>query len=233
MHDGFVSFEVFGEKIENRGIRHAKTEESLVSIQDEPVIKVENLHLTYNAATSSELHVLKGISFEVHRGEVICIIGPSGTGKSSLIRCLNGLAIPQEGNVIITDLRLSQDSVREIRQKTGFVFQHFELFPHMSVLDNVSLPLRMAKGVPHPEAEEKAIRALAKVGLEDKTKASPANLSGGQKQRVAIARALAQDPEIILFDEPTSALDPELIGEVLTIMEDIAKEGMTMMVVTH
>ncbi len=216
---------------------------------DVPIIQVQDLHLIYNQGKANELHVLKGMNFSVSRGEVICIIGPSGTGKSSLIRCLNGLTIPTSGQVIINgaNIQSKETNIQQVRQEIGFVFQHFELFPHMSVLDNVSLHLRKVKGVSKKEANQRALEALTKVGLADKAAVStsgtgknrrkagiyPANLSGGQKQRVAIARALAQEPKIILFDEPTSALDPELIGEVLKVIEDIAHMGMTMLIVTH
>jgi len=201
----------------------------------QPIIQVRDLFLDYNRGKANELHVLKGMSFDVNRGEVICILGPSGTGKSSLIRCLNGLTRPTKGHVFINgiDIYSPKEDIHAIRQDIGFVFQHFELFPHMSVLDNVSLALRKVKHVPVQIAEDKAMIALKKVGMAEKSRMMPADLSGGQKQRVAIARALAQDPKIILFDEPTSALDPELIGEVLKVMEDIAREGMTMLVVTH
>jgi ABC-type polar amino acid transport system ATPase subunit len=218
-----------------------------------PIIQVQDLHLTYNKGKANELHVIKGMSFSVNKGEVICIIGPSGTGKSSLIRCLNGLAIPTSGSVVINgvDIQSKETNIQRVRQDIGFVFQHFELFPHMSVLDNVSLHLRKVKGISKKEANKRALDALTLVGLADKASTTkigvdkhgrehprkiqtyPANLSGGQRQRVAIARALAQDPKIILFDEPTSALDPELIGEVLKVMEDIARLGMTMLIVTH
>nr|MDO8086903.1 amino acid ABC transporter ATP-binding protein [Candidatus Sigynarchaeum springense] len=200
-----------------------------------PIIQVEDLHVTYNPGMANELRVIKGISFTVQRGEVICILGPSGTGKSSLIRCLNGLTTPVQGKILVNGQMVYplNRNVSEMRKNVGFVFQHFELFPHMSVLRNVSLALRKVKKLPRLIAEEKALKALNQVGLADKAHASPAELSGGQKQRVAIARALAQDPQIILFDEPTSALDPELIGEVLAVMENIARQGMTMLVVTH
>ncbi|MBN2151090.1 MAG: amino acid ABC transporter ATP-binding protein [Candidatus Lokiarchaeota archaeon] len=199
------------------------------------MIQVKDLCLVYNRDDGSELPVLKGVNFAVQRGEVVCILGPSGTGKSSLIRCLNGLTPPTYGSVVINGIDIYSPGydITLARQDIGFVFQHFELIPHISVLGNVSLALRKVQRMKRALAEEKAKAALAKVGLADKANASPAELSGGQKQRVAIARALAQDPQIILFDEPTSALDPELIGEVLKVMEDIAAQGMTMLVVTH
>ncbi|MEX2680508.1 MAG: amino acid ABC transporter ATP-binding protein [Candidatus Sigynarchaeota archaeon] len=201
----------------------------------QPIIQVKDLYLVYKRDDGSELPVLKGVNFTIQKGEVVCILGPSGTGKSSLIRCLNGLTPPTYGSVAIngTDIYSPGYDITSVRQDIGFVFQHFELFPHMSVLKNVSLALRKVKKIPTRLAEEKALKALDQVGLAGKAHASPAELSGGQKQRVAIARALAQEPQIILFDEPTSALDPELIGEVLSVMEGIAAQGMTMLVVTH
>ena len=202
---------------------------------DKPIIQVRDLFLNYNHDTKDEVRVLKGISFDVFRGDVICIIGPSGTGKSSLIRCLNGLTMPSYGEVFIEGNDIYDDfsDIKRIREDIGFVFQQFELFPHMSVIDNVTIALRKVKKVPSDVAIKKGLQALQKVGMKEKANESPSNLSGGQKQRVAIARALAQEPKIILFDEPTSALDPELIGEVLQVMEGIAREGMTMLVVTH
>ncbi len=201
----------------------------------QPIIEVKDLCLIYKRDDGSDLPVLKGINFSINKGEVVCILGPSGTGKSSLIRCLNGLTTPTYGSVKIngTDIYSPGFDMTFARQNIGFVFQHFELIPHMSVLSNVSLAPRKVKKNPRIVAEKRALEALAKVGLANKRYSSPAELSGGQKQRVAIARALAQDPQIILFDEPTSALDPELIGEVLQVMEDIARQGMTMIVVTH
>ncbi len=203
--------------------------------QENPIIQVRDLYLDYNHGEANEIRVIKGMSFDVNKGDVICIIGPSGTGKSSLIRCLNGLTVPSYGEIIIDGENIYTPGfdIRKARENIGFVFQQFELFPHMSVLDNVALALTKVKHVPKTEAQRRAMEALKKVGLAEKANESPANISGGQKQRVAIARALAQDPKIILFDEPTSALDPELIGEVLKVMEDIARAGMTMLVVTH
>ncbi|MHA1370633.1 MAG: amino acid ABC transporter ATP-binding protein, partial [Promethearchaeota archaeon] len=196
---------------------------------------MNRLFVNYNEGKKNELRVIKGIDLSVKKGEIIAIIGPSGTGKSTLIRCINGLTRALYGDIMVDgdELLPIEERLRKIRGKIGMVFQHFELFQHLSVLENVSLGPRIVKGLPGSKAKEKAMAALEKVGMAEKANEMPANLSGGQKQRVAIARALAQDPEIILFDEPTSALDPELIGEVLEVMENIAKEGITMLVVTH
>jgi len=179
--------------------------------------------------------VLRDIDLEVEEGEVVCVIGPSGSGKSTLLRCLNGLETATEGDVHIDgeSLRASEASLNRLRSRLGMVFQHFNLFPHLTVLENLTLAPRRVSGMPREEAEERARALLDNVGLADKADARPDNLSGGQKQRVAIARALAMEPEAMLFDEPTSALDPELVGEVLTVMEDLGREGMTMVVVTH
>ena len=179
--------------------------------------------------------VLRDIDLEVEEGEVVCVIGPSGSGKSTLLRCLNGLETATEGDVHIDgeSLRASEASLNRLRSRLGMVFQHFNLFPHLTVLENLTLAPRRVSGMPREEAEERARALLDNVGLADKADARPDNLSGGQKQRVAIARALAIEPEAMLFDEPTSALDPELVGEVLTVMEDLGREGMTMVVVTH
>lgn len=182
-----------------------------------------------------DLEVLKGIDLSVENSEVLCIIGPSGSGKSTLLRCLNGLEDITEGHVLvenqdITDRKLN---INKIRENIGMVFQSFNLFPHMSVLGNITLaPVELGILTP-AEAKAKAMELLGKVGLKDKANTMPAKLSGGQQQRVAIARALAMNPNILLFDEPTSALDPEMVGEVLQVMKDLAREGMTMIVVTH
>jgi glutamine transport system ATP-binding protein len=182
-----------------------------------------------------DLEVLKGLDVDVHSGEVVCVIGPSGSGKSTFLRCLNKLEDITGGTVVVdgfdlTDPKVNLDSVR---QHIGMVFQHFNLFPHMSVVENVMLAPVETKKSDKAKARENAVRLLAQVGLADKENAKPAQLSGGQKQRVAIARALAMDPDIMLFDEATSALDPEMVGEVLQVLRDLAKGGMTMVVVTH
>ena len=174
------------------------------------------------------------VSLHIHKGEVVCIIGPSGSGKSTLIRCLHGLEVPDSGELYVNDklVDFSKDTTKELAH-IGFVFQLFNLFPHKTVLENLTLGPVKAGGVPQKQAEETAIKLLTRVGLAEKANDYPASLSGGQKQRVAIARALCQSPEVILFDEPTSALDPEMIGEVLNVMKELADEGMTLAVVTH
>jgi len=182
-----------------------------------------------------ELHVLDNISLDIYQGEVVVIIGASGSGKSTLLRCINGLEKITEGEIFIDSHRLidKESYINKLRQEVGMVFQHFNLFPHMTVLKNLMEGPVQVKNFPKDEAKREAIELLAKVGLEDKADTYPSTLSGGQKQRVAIARALAMKPKAMLFDEPTSALDPELVGEVLGVMKDLAKEGMTMAVVTH
>lgn len=182
-----------------------------------------------------EHEVLKGIDETIEKGEVVVVIGPSGSGKSTFLRCLNLLETPTSGTIAfksteITDKKINIDKIRE---KMGMVFQQFNLFPHKTVLDNITLSPINVQGLSKEEAEKKAITLLEKVGLKDKAKAYPSSLSGGQKQRIAIARALAMEPEVMLFDEPTSALDPEMVGEVLNVMKDLASEGMTMVIVTH
>ena len=174
------------------------------------------------------------VSLHIRKGEVICIIGPSGSGKSTLIRCLHGLEVPDSGELYVNDklVDFSKDTTKELAH-IGFVFQLFNLFPHKTVLENLTLGPVKAGGVPQKQAEETALKLLTRVGLAEKANDYPASLSGGQKQRVAIARALCQSPEVILFDEPTSALDPEMIGEVLNVMKELADEGMTLAVVTH
>lgn len=183
--------------------------------------------------TFGELKAVKGVDVEVYDGEVLCIIGPSGSGKSTFLRCLNMLETPDAGTVEVDGVEVTQKNLQEMRTKMAMVFQNFNLFAHLSVLDNITIAPINVKGVAKEEAEKKAKELLKLVGLAEKADAFPRNLSGGQKQRVAIARALAMDPEIILFDEPTSALDPEMVGEVLDVMKELAKEGMTMIVVTH
>lgn len=194
------------------------------------LLRVEDLHKRYGKE-----FVLRGVSFSLDRGETKVIIGPSGTGKSTLLRCLNRLTEPDQGRIWLEELEITspQTNLNRIRSMIGFVFQDFNLFTHLTALDNVRLGLLRVKRLSKKEAMERALAELARVGLADKAKAYPAELSGGQQQRVSIARALAMDPKLILFDEPTSALDPELIGEVLAVMEDLAKSGMTMLVVTH
>ena len=179
--------------------------------------------------------VLKGIDLEVAEGEVVCIIGPSGSGKSTLLRCLNKLEEVTDGHVLIDgkDITEKTTDINKVREEIGMVFQHFNLFPHLSVMDNITLAPVELKRENKEAAKVKAVELLETVGLSEKADAFPSSLSGGQKQRVAIARALAMNPEIMLFDEPTSALDPEMVGEVLQVMKDLAMEGMTMVVVTH
>lgn len=181
------------------------------------------------------LEVLKGMDVEIEEGEVVCLIGPSGSGKSTFLRCLNRLETITDGEVIIDGYNMTDPStdLNKVRENIGMVFQHFNLFPHLSVIDNIILAPVELKKMDKEAAKAKALDLLRTVGLEDKAYAYPAQLSGGQKQRVAIARALCMDPDIMLFDEPTSALDPEMVGEVLNVMKDLAEGGMTMVVVTH
>ncbi|NMA95827.1 MAG: amino acid ABC transporter ATP-binding protein [Clostridiales bacterium] len=194
------------------------------------MIKVIDLHKSFG-----DLEVLKGVNTTVKKGEVVCVIGASGSGKSTFLRCLNLLEEPTDGQIYIDGVSIMElgKGINKFRQNVGMVFQQFNLFPHMTVLDNVMLAPSKLKGMSTNEAKEIAIDLLRKVGLSDKDNEYPNKLSGGQKQRVAIARALAMDPEIMLFDEPTSALDPEMVGEVLQVMKELAIEGMTMIVVTH
>lgn len=196
----------------------------------ETIISVQNLNKTFG-----DHEVLRKIDMDIHVGEIICIVGSSGSGKSTLLRSLNLLERPTEGAVIfegvdITDKKVNLD---QHRQKMGMVFQHFNLFPHKSVVENMTLAPIKVKGMDPGEAQKMAMELLAKVGLQDRAQAYPAQLSGGQKQRVAIVRALCMQPDVMLFDEPTSALDPEMVGEVLEVMKDLASQGMTMAVVTH
>ena len=194
------------------------------------MIQVTNLKKSYGS-----LHVLKGIDVHIREKEVVVVIGPSGSGKSTFLRCLNMLEDFDEGDIIIDGFRLKdpKTDLNKVREEVGMVFQRFNLFPHMTVLDNITLAPMKVRKWPKEKAEEKALQLLAKVGLQDKANVYADSLSGGQAQRVAIARALAMEPKVMLFDEPTSALDPEMVGEVLAVMKQLAKEGMTMVVVTH
>ncbi|CAI3379753.1 amino acid ABC transporter ATP-binding protein [Enterococcus cecorum] len=193
-------------------------------------ISVQNLVKKYGNNT-----VLNDISISIKEGDVVCIIGPSGSGKSTFLRCLNKLEEPTSGDIVIDGAHLMDKNtdINLVRQHIGMVFQHFNLFPHLTVLENIILAPMDVKKASRDEAEKNAIRLLDVVGLADKKDMKPDNLSGGQKQRVAIARALAMNPDIMLFDEPTSALDPEMVGDVLNVMKDLAKQGMTMVIVTH
>ena len=195
-----------------------------------PIIEVKNLQKSFG-----ELEVLKGINTEVQRGEVVVVIGPSGSGKSTFLRCLNLMETPTGGSIFVDGVEITDPKcdINLHRQKMGMVFQHFNLFNNMTILRNMTLaPMTLLKKS-RAEAEEKALALLRRVGLEDKANAYPSQLSGGQKQRIAIVRALCMDPEVMLFDEPTSALDPEMVGEVLDVMKELARDGMTMVVVTH
>ena len=192
------------------------------------MIEIKKLYKSYG-----DNEVLKGINQTVNEAEVLCIVGPSGSGKSTMLRCINLLEVPTFGEVYIDGELVTSQNINEIRTKMGMVFQNFNLFPHMTVLENVTCAPINVKGVSKADAEAKAMELLTRVGLDNKANAYPRSLSGGQQQRVAIARALAMDPEIMLFDEPTSALDPEMVGEVLDVMKDLAKEGLAMIVVTH
>lgn len=205
----------------------------------QPVLRIQALHKHFGSH-----HVLRGIDLDVQRGDRIAIIGSSGSGKSTLLRCLNFMETPSEGRIVLKgaplgqpgrggQIRYGEAELSEVRKQVGMVFQQFNLFPHMTVLQNVMEGLVTVKRIPEPLAREQASRQLAKVGLSEKAGAYPGHLSGGQQQRVAIARALAMEPEVLLFDEPTSSLDPELVGEVLTTIRDLAVEGRTMLLVTH
>ena len=194
------------------------------------MIKIEKLCKNYD-----KLEVLKGIDAQVNKGDIIAIIGPSGSGKSTFLRCINKLEEPTSGHIYIKNQDIMSDNtdINLIRQKVGMVFQHFNLFPHKTVMENLTLAPMKLKNLSQEEAEKKALILLEKVGLKDKASAYPNQLSGGQKQRIAIARALAMEPEVMLFDEPTSALDPEMIKEVLDVMRELDQEGMTLPIVTH
>ena len=197
---------------------------------EKPIIHIENIHKSFN----EEVHALRGVSLDVAKGEVVVIIGPSGSGKSTLLRCINRLEDYDSGSILVDGIPLTEaENIHHVRMEVGMVFQQFNLFPHLSVLDNILLAQRVVRKRQRKESEETARALLEKVGIADKADAFPTQLSGGQQQRVAIARALAMNPKIMLFDEPTSALDPEMIQEVLDVMQTLAKEGMTMVVVSH
>ena len=201
---------------------HVKTDEALLQVRG---LKKHFGHL----------EVLRGIDIEIHKGEVVAVIGPSGSGKSTFIRCLNRLEEPTAGEVIFEGQQINtkKADIDKIRQKIGMVFQNFNLFSNMTIMQNITAAPINVKKIPKDQAEERALNLLDRVGLKDKAAEYPVRLSGGQRQRVAIARALAMDPDILLFDEPTSALDPEMVGEVLNVMQELAEDGMTMVVVTH
>ena len=216
-----------------------------MATSDNKMIQVQNLRKYYNRGA---IKALDGISVDINKGDVMVVIGPSGSGKSTFLRSLNLLEDPTGGAIIFEGVditkkkyvpkeslsgRMVRVDIDQHRQKMGMVFQHFNLFPHMTILDNMTLAPIKVKGMGKKEAEEKALALLDRVGLKDRAEAFPIQLSGGQKQRVAIVRALAMEPEVMLFDEPTSALDPEMVGEVLDVMKELAREGMTMVVVTH
>lgn len=194
------------------------------------MIEIKNINKSFG-----DNHVLKNVSTTINKGEKVVIVGPSGSGKSTLLRCMNLLEVPDSGSIIFEgqDITDSRCDINRVRQKMGMVFQHFNLFPHLTVMENITLAPIKLNLQSKEEAEETAIKLLERTGLADKKNEYPNKLSGGQKQRIAIARSLAMKPDIMLFDEPTSALDPEMIGEVLNLMKDLAEEGMTMVVVTH
>lgn len=194
------------------------------------IISIRNLHKSFGKNP-----VLKGIDLDIQQGEVVVIIGPSGSGKSTLLRTMNLLEVPTQGTIHFegVDITDKSNDIFKMREKMGMVFQNFNLFPNMTVLENITLAPRKIKGLPQSQADQKAQELLTRVDLSDKATSYPASLSGGQQQRIAIARGLAMDPDVLLFDEPTSALDPEMVGEVLAVMQDLAKSGMTMVIVTH
>jgi len=201
-------------------------------VSDKNLIVVDNIKKSF---ANNTIHALNGVSTQINKGEVVVIVGPSGSGKSTLLRCLNLLETPTSGKIIFdgTDITDPKVNIDIHRQRMGMVFQHFNLFPHMTILGNMTLAPIKLRGISKEEAEAKAMELLERVGLPDRAKAYPSQLSGGQKQRIAIVRALCMEPEVMLFDEPTSALDPEMVGEVLEVMKDLALSGMTMAVVTH
>ena len=197
----------------------------------EALLKIRDLKKAFG-----KLEVLKGLATDIRKGEVVVMIGPSGGGKSTFLRCMNLLEQPTEGTIEFEGIDIvsaDEKTKNRVRSEMGMVFQHFNLFPHLTILDNITLAPRLVRGVAREAAEKKAMELLVRVGLAEKAKAYPQQLSGGQKQRVAIVRSLAMEPKVMLFDEPTSALDPEMVGEVLDVMKDLAKNGMTMVVVTH
>lgn len=194
------------------------------------MIEIKNLNKSFG-----KNHILKGINTHIDKGQVVVVIGPSGSGKSTFLICLNLLECPEEGDIIFEgeDITSKKTNINKVREKMGMVFQQFNLFPHKTVLENITISPIKVKKLSQEKANEIAMKLLKKIGLEDKASFYPSQLSGGQKQRIAIARALAMEPDVMLFDEPTSALDPEMVGEVLNVMKDLALEGMTMVVVTH
>jgi ABC-type polar amino acid transport system ATPase subunit len=196
----------------------------------EPIITVSDLHKSFGA-----LKVLKGISTEIYQGTVVAIIGPSGCGKSTFLRCLNRLEMPSSGQIVINGINIADPTINilKVRQQVGMVFQHFNIFPHMTVIQNLTYAPIKVKGIPKSQAQLKAIELLERVGLADKADVYPSKLSGGQKQRVAIARSLAMEPQVMLFDEPTSALDPEMVREVLDVIKSLTQLQMTLAIVTH
>ncbi len=202
------------------------------SVKSDALIQVRGLKKHYN---HGKIKALDGITIDINKGDVMVVIGPSGSGKSTFLRSLNLLETPSEGQIIFdgTDITGEKIDIDKFRQKMGMVFQHFNLFPHKTILENLTLAPKIVRGMSEEEARKKAMELLDRVGLADRAGAYPVQLSGGQKQRVAIVRALCMDPEVMLFDEPTSALDPEMVGEVLDVMKELAKAGMTMVTVTH